>query len=129
MHRAQVVERLKLGRMVEAEARTVEEGRRTFLEVRPLIDESVTEQKTSDIFVEPVLSRSEPNADVVVGYRVRVCTLNTGWEVCPDDWDHFVHKQEWFNFNSLAELERALFERFAIQLEELKIPGKTESPL
>ncbi len=129
MNRAQVVERLSLGRIVEAEAPVDVGGRRKFIEVRPLIDESVAELKRTDVFVEPVLSKSTPNADVVLGYQVRLCTLNPGWEAYPDDWDHFVHNQEWYKFDSLSELEQALPERFSVQLEELQIPGKTESPL
>ncbi|WP_140637509.1 hypothetical protein [Methylibium rhizosphaerae] len=129
MNRLQVLERLKLGRVVEAEVRAGPQGRRAFIEVHPLIDETVSELRVSESSIEPLLSRSTPNTNVVTGYRLRLCILNSGWEETPDDWDHFIHMQDWSNFNSLAELEMALSERFSIGLEELQIPGKTESPL
>jgi len=128
MNRLQVLERLSLGRMVEAEMTPDAEGRRIFLEVRPLIDEQAAELKPADFGIEPLLLRASPNANVIKGYRVRFCSLNPGWESVPDDWDLFVHEQQWFVYDSLDELERALSERFGLLFEALKVPGNTESP-
>lgn len=129
MKREQVIERISLGRMVEAEASMQLDGRRTFVEVRPLIDEKVATLTNVDVGIEPTLSRLHPNADVIKEYRVRFCTLNPGWETYPDDWDHFVHEQGWAAYGSLEELEQSLSERFGILFDDLQVPGRTESPL
>lgn len=129
MNRAQVIERLKLGRMLEVEASVDSEGRRQFLEVRPQIDDQCAYMKTADFAVEPVISRMVANADVIIEFRVRLCILNPGWEKCPDDWDHFLHEQKWFDFHSLDELESGLSLGFGIGLDGLQLPGKTDSPM
>ena len=129
MKRAQVIERITLGRMVEAEARMDLDGRRTFVEVRPLVDEKMAILANVDVGIEPELSRLLPNTDVIKEYRVRFCTLNSGWETYPDDWDHFVYQQGWAAYGSLEELERSLSERFGIAFYDLQVPGQTESPL
>lgn len=129
MNRVQVVERLKLGRLVEAEAPRDEKNRRVFLEVRPKVDHARGTVISQGLVSEPYLLRNRPNEDIILGYDIRVCALNAGWEAEPDDWDHFAHTDERINCQSLDELEKMLLDRFGLHLENLTVPGATESPL
>lgn len=129
MNRIQVVERLKLGRLVEAEAPRDEKNRRVFLEVRPQVDHARGTVISQGLVGEPYLLRNRPNEDIILSYEIRVCALNAGWEAEPDDWDHFAHTDERINCQSLDELEKVLLDRFGLRLENLTVPGATESPL
>lgn len=129
MNRAQVIERLKLSRLVEAELPQRDGGVRVFLEVQPMIDQARSTFQVSTHGGEPRLLRLNPNADVIQEYKVRQCALLPGWEATPDDWDRFVHEQVKLTVASLDELERYLSEGHGVDLESLKVPGSTDSPL
>ncbi|QBI03058.1 hypothetical protein [Pseudoduganella albidiflava] len=129
MNRTQIAERLRLGRHLEAEVTAAGEQRRTFIEVRPMVDDAVASVVHRGTGIEHVLSRRTPNADVIAAYRVRRCTLSPGWEAYPDDWDHYVHAQDWHACPTLQELEQHLTAAFGIGIEALRLPGTTDSPL
>lgn len=129
MNRKQVIERLKLGRLVEAEAPRDESNRRVFVEVRPLIERARANLASQGLAGEPRLIRVRPNEDVICGYAIRFCALNPGWETELDDWDHYAYKDERVSCQSLDELEKELLDRFGLRLEDLVTPGTTESPL
>jgi hypothetical protein len=65
MNRMQVIAGLDLGRMLEAELRVSEEGTRTFIEVRPVIDENRGFLELAPFGIEPTLSRITPNANAI----------------------------------------------------------------
>jgi hypothetical protein len=129
VNRLQVIERLLLGRCLEAELPTGGEKRRAFIEVRPVVDELLAEVQTSEPELEPLLVRKSPNEDAIKGYRVRFVSLNPGWESHANDWDLFVHEQAASVHSSLEALEQALSEQYKLSLESLRAPGNTESPL
>lgn len=129
MNRMQILERLKLGRHLEAEVTAAGERLRRFIEVRPTVDDAAASVVYRGTGIENVLSRKTPNADAIAGYRVRHCALEPGWEAYPDDWDHYVHAQDWHACPTLRELEQHLAARFGIGIEALRLPGTTESPL
>ena len=129
MNRAQVLERLKLGRMIEAELPRDSEGRRGFIEVRPALNGMLAQLQPADPSVEPILRRSIPNSNAVVSYRMNWVRLLEGWESEPDDWDHYACSQDSCTVVSVVELERDLLQKFGLALEEFQVPGNTDSPL
>lgn len=129
MNRAQVLERLYLGRPVEAEAKPDLAGRRIFIEMRPVVSSRDAYTQSSDGHSEPLLMRRAPNINVIEGYRVRYCSLNQGWENYPNDWDHYEHEQRCYEYSSVEDLELALNKDFGLALSSFQVPGNTESPL
>lgn len=129
MNRTQVIERLKLGRNVEAELHNDCIGVRTFIEVRPIVDEHRGTLQMAGPGAEPQLVRRVANEDVIREYKIRRCSLRPGWEAYENDWDHFLLEQVWSTCNTIDDLETTLFQQFDISLEELCLPGTTDSPL
>lgn len=129
MNRMQVIGRLDMGRMLEAELRVGAEGVRTFIEVRPIIDESRGFLELAPFGIEPKLSRTAPNTNAICRYQIRLCALHPGWETEPDDWDRYVAQQSWYTCVTLRDLERYLVEHCGIALDLLRLPGGTDSPL
>lgn len=129
MNRLQVIGRLDLGRMLEAELRVGSDGVRTFIEVRPIIDENRGVLERAPFGIEPKLSRTTPNTNAISRYQIRRCVLHPGWEIEPDDWNRYVAQQSWHTCVTLGELERYLIEHCGIALDLLRLPGGTDSPL
>lgn len=129
MNTRQVIERMKLGRTLEAELPRRAGGIRTFLEIGPVIDKRRAAFAPSEHGAEPRLSRQVANQDVIQHYAVRTCALQPGWEIMPNDWDLFLHEQTRVTCTTLAELEAYLERELGIDFESLALPGNTDSPL
>ena len=129
MNKLQVIERLKLGRVLEAELPRRDNGVRTFLEIGPVIDKRRAAFDIPENGVEPGLSRLVANQDVIQQYTVRICALRPGWETMPNDWDLFVHQQTRVTCITLAELEAYIEREHGIGFESFALPGNTDSPL
>jgi hypothetical protein len=129
MSRMQIIESLKLGRNVEVEIRKSCIGARTFLEIWPVVGGCRGTLQIAEPGTERRLVRKVCNADVIREYRIRRCSLRPGWETNENDWDHFLLEEAWTTCITIADLETTLLEQFDIKLEELRLPGATDSPL